>query len=65
VGAHRERFDGGLQAEAGFLARAAIEHDGRRGHLIVWRAGRLHRTESYYEDSYGVLSIVSVGWRLH
>jgi hypothetical protein len=96
----------------GFLARGAVERDGWRGHLIVWRgrdfikdegdpnylsvrrdgsryggirdyaeaglarrfrlapgavievAGRLHRTERYYEYSYRVLSIAAFGWKI-
>ena len=32
---------------------------------VIEVSGRLHRTERHYEYSYRVLSIASLGWKLH
>jgi hypothetical protein len=53
---------GGIRdyAEAGLARRFQLAPG-----AVIEVSGRLHRTERYYEYSYRVLSIASLGWRLH
>jgi len=53
---------GGIRdyAEAGVARRFQLAPG-----AVIEISGRVHRTERYYEYSYRVLSIASLGWKLH